>query len=104
MPEQGKTNSTLASPRGAGQVYRAGYMLFKAFVDVLLDTGMRRDELLKLAWGQIDFVRNIIMIEKSKNKQVREIPMCELSLNRGFYDFEPHLLSSVQCFLRLHRE
>lgn len=54
---------------------RQTYRLFKDFVIFQLDTGMRREETLTLKWGQIDFRRGIIMVEKTKGKTRREIPM-----------------------------
>jgi len=58
-----------------GRNHRETYRLFKAFVIFQLDTGMRREETLTLKWEQIDFRRGIIMVEKTKGKTRREIPM-----------------------------
>jgi integrase len=55
--------------------YREDYDLFKKFVQFQLDTGMRREETTSLKINQIDFSRNLIMVEKSKGKKTREIPM-----------------------------
>jgi integrase len=40
-----------------------------------ISTGMRRGEILSLTWGQVDFDRKVITVEKSKNDGIRHIPM-----------------------------
>jgi integrase len=45
------------------------------FLIVALHTGMRRGEILNLMWRDIDPVRKIILIHKSKNGEKRAIPM-----------------------------
>lgn len=44
-------------------------------VVVALNTGMRRGEILSLAWDQVDFSRRLINITQSKNGRSRSIPM-----------------------------
>jgi integrase len=55
--------------------YRAVYRKFRMFCEVLLNTGMRRGELLALRLQHVDFQRNVILLEKTKGKKRREIPM-----------------------------
>lgn len=55
--------------------YTRGYFLFKLFFAFQLDTGMRRDETISLGWNQIDLNRRVIMVERTKGKRRREIPM-----------------------------
>jgi integrase len=43
-----------------------------------LHTGMRKGEILNLKWTDIDFIRRLITIQKSKNGQKRAIPMSEM--------------------------
>jgi len=52
-----------------------------AIVTIALHTGMRRGEILGLAWERIDFSRAIIRIEETKSRRRREVPM-----NRAVYD------------------
>lgn len=47
----------------------------KPIVIVALNTGMRRGEILKLKWHDIDFRRDIIYLHNTKNGEKREIPM-----------------------------
>jgi len=47
----------------------------KSIVIVALNTGMRRGELLKLKWNDIDFRNRIIYILETKNNEIRKIPM-----------------------------
>lgn len=55
--------------------YRVTYRKFGLFCEVLLGTGMRRAELLSLRPDRIDAERNIILLEKTKGKKRREVPM-----------------------------
>jgi len=47
----------------------------KTIVLIALHTGMRRGEILKLKWKDIDLVNEIIHIENTKNGKRRDIPM-----------------------------
>lgn len=53
------------------------HYLFKLLCEVLLHTGMRREEGLRLRPEQIDYNRNVIIVERTKGKKVREIPMTQ---------------------------
>lgn len=44
-------------------------------VAIAADTGMRRSELRRLTWGDIDFAVNTLTIRQSKNGRFRVIPM-----------------------------
>jgi integrase len=60
----------------------------KPIVELALGTGMRRGELLGLAWQQVDFSRGVIHITNTKTARDRTIPMSQhvrdvlLSLHR----------------------
>ncbi len=47
----------------------------KHIVKTALMTGMRRGELLGLRWVDIDFDNNIIILDRTKNGDIREIPL-----------------------------
>lgn len=47
-------------------------------VIVALHTGMRKGEILRLKWHDIDIKRNIIHLYNTKNGEKREVPMNEL--------------------------
>jgi integrase len=65
----------LMSATARNKNYRAMYRKFGMFCEVLLNTGMRRGELLALRSDHIDIERNVILLEKTKGKKRREIPM-----------------------------
>jgi integrase len=44
-------------------------------VTVLLQTGFRRGELLGLRWRDVDFKAGVLTIPKSKNGDIRHVPM-----------------------------
>jgi integrase len=49
-------------------------------VVVAISTGMRCSELMNLIWSQIDFARQQIILEKTKNGTCRTIPLVGLAL------------------------
>ena len=53
----------------------AGHL--KLIISVALHTGMRRGELLGLAWGDVDFEQGLITVRNTKNGDTRHIPMTE---------------------------
>lgn len=46
-----------------------------------LHTGMRRGEILRLMWQDIDFNRKLVTVQKSKNGEKRSIPMSKTLYN-----------------------
>jgi integrase len=50
-------------------------------VTIALNTGMRKNEILKLTWERVDFSRGVLQLAETKNGRRREVPM-----NRAVYD------------------
>jgi integrase len=50
-------------------------MLFRSYVEFLLNTGLRRNEALHLTIEHVDFGKNLIYIERTKGKKYRPIPL-----------------------------
>jgi integrase len=50
-------------------------------VVLAISSGMRASELMTLTWSQIDFIRQQIILEKTKNKTHRTIPLTGLALD-----------------------
>jgi integrase len=48
---------------------------FKLYVEFLLNTGLRREEALKLRLEHVDLSQNVIFVEKTKTGQMRVIPL-----------------------------
>lgn len=48
---------------------------------IALHTGMRKSEILGLAWERVDFARGVLRLEQTKSGRRREVPM-----NRAVYD------------------
>jgi len=61
--------------RSTNRARQSLHYRFKLLCEVLLGTGMRREEALSLVPEQVDFQRNVIVVERAKSKKVREIPM-----------------------------
>ena len=47
----------------------------KPIVITALNTGMRRNEILKLTWNRVDLKNKIILLDRTKNYERREIPI-----------------------------
>jgi integrase len=50
-------------------------------VVLAISTGMRQSEIMNLTWQQIDFKRKQIILEKTKNKTYRTVPLASLALD-----------------------
>ncbi len=50
-------------------------ILFKRYVEFLLNTGLRRNEALMLTSAQVDFDKKLIYIQQTKGKKYRPIPL-----------------------------
>jgi integrase len=46
-----------------------------AIVRLALHTGMRKSEILSLAWERVDFGRGVLQVERTKSGRRREVPM-----------------------------
>jgi integrase len=67
----------LASPDEAQQLIQACHGPFRAVVVTALHTGMRRSEILRLTWKEVDLKRRVIRLTETKNGEPREIPINE---------------------------
>ncbi len=74
-----EANRLLASCRAPKRVEQSPHL--PAIVTVALNTGMRKGEILGLAWERVDLARGVLLLEKTKTNKRREIPM-----NRAVYD------------------
>ena len=71
--------------------------LLHAVVIVAVDTGLRRSELQRLRWDDVDFEHRMLTVKQSKNRKYRVIPMTErvvqlLSQRRNDRGDEEHVL------------
>ncbi|MFA4918816.1 MAG: tyrosine-type recombinase/integrase [Thermodesulfovibrionales bacterium] len=53
----------------------------RSLIMVALHTGMRRGEILDLRWQNVDLLKRLIRIVKSKNGEMRSIPMSNTLVN-----------------------
>ncbi len=56
----------------------------KPVVITALNTGMRKSEILQLTWDRVDLKNRIILLDKTKNGDRREIPMNDTLLDMLF--------------------
>lgn len=74
--EERKPFRTL-SPEKCEKLIEASPDYFRPIVIVALHTGLRRGEILGLRWDMVDLTKGVIQVEKSKNGQIRSVPMHE---------------------------
>lgn len=60
----------------------------RLIVTILAYTGLRRSELHRITWGDIDFENNEIVIRTTKNSEFRVIPM-HLQVRTTFSELRP---------------
>lgn len=68
----GKTEEVVA-------VFKLAHRHLRAAIILALDTGMRRGEIIKMKWGDIDFVRGVINVLSSntKTERARIVPLSD---------------------------
>ncbi|HUI45680.1 MAG TPA: site-specific integrase [Nitrospirota bacterium] len=59
----------------AGKLVSVSEPHLQPIVITALHTGMRKSEILKLRWEQVDLTHNFILLDKTKNGERREIPI-----------------------------
>ena len=57
--------------------YRSPYL--RDFIELALNTGCRKQELLGLTWGNVDFSNDLILLEQTKNGTRRSVPLNSVS-------------------------
>ncbi|MFQ5949784.1 MAG: tyrosine-type recombinase/integrase [Nitrospiria bacterium] len=57
------------------QLLDASPTWLKEIILFALNTGMRRGEILSLQWQDVDFLRGVLVVMKSKNRERRTIPL-----------------------------
>lgn len=63
-----------------GYCDRKGNYALRAAIKLALETAMRRGELLRLRWKDIDLNRRIATLDDSKNGESRQVPLSGLAL------------------------
>lgn len=59
------------------ELFKIYYKSFKPVFLFALNTGMRRGEIVKLDWADVDFLRGVIYVKQTKTAKPRSIPMNE---------------------------
>lgn len=63
------------------KLYNAAPEHLKPILYVAYDTGMRKGEILKLKWDDLDLVNKFIVVRDSKNSESRKIPISNKLIN-----------------------
>ncbi|MHB1697735.1 MAG: tyrosine-type recombinase/integrase [bacterium] len=64
----------------------------RAIVITALNTGMRKSEILRLTWDRVDLKNRIILLDKTKNGERREIPV-----NETLYGVLSGIVRRIDC-------
>ncbi len=64
----------------------------KPIVITALNMGMRKSEILKLTWDRVDLKNRLILLDKTKNGERREIP-----INQTLYNALSELTRHIKC-------
>lgn len=70
-----RTLSSDEEERLMAALSRPGREHVRAIVVVALNTGMRRGEILRLRWSDVDFAGGLLTVRETKNGEARVIPM-----------------------------
>lgn len=82
--------------------HRRTHYMFKLFVELSLDTGLRREEAIELKPENIDHHKNVLIIERSKGKRTREIPMTR-RVGEIIAELSPELFRNIKIGLFTHK-
>lgn len=73
--------------------------IIAAYIGVLSETGLRKQEGLQLKWSAIDFRNRILTVEHAKGKRPRYIPLSDYALQ--WLASLPRVIDSPYVFVRL---
>jgi len=66
----------------------------EAYLDLALETGMRRGELLAMVWSRVDLQNRVVYVPDSKNGSSREVPLSKRAI-AALRSFPRHLDGNV---------
>jgi excisionase family DNA binding protein len=75
IPEGDCARERILTPEEEERLIANSIPHFKPFLVIALNTGMRRGEILKLAWPQVDFRNRLVHVVKTKRNKNRVVPM-----------------------------
>ena len=81
IPETDSARERILTPAEERSLLEKAPQHFRPFLVIALNTGMRRGEILNLAWPQIDFKNRLVYVIKTKSSRNRIIPMNDTLLN-----------------------
>jgi len=84
-------SSLMENPNNKGRTFSKIITAYlKPIIQIAINSGMRRGEILNLRWKDIDFKERRLLLEQTKNNERRVIPMNE-SLYQAFKSLPVHL-------------
>ncbi len=90
-------NADIDLPTGDVQIQR--YLrCFRILVIFLVNTGLRRQEAIRLTMADIDFEKRLLHITHTKSKRVRIIPL-NATAYQALVEIGPELFSGMQAYL-----
>ncbi len=72
MPTIGKKRLLVYTKEGVIQILKACHdKRDKAFILLMVDSGLRQAEVISLNWGDVDISSGIVRVEKSKGRGIK---------------------------------
>jgi len=81
-PKEENTIVRYLSPEEDQRLFAAVPPRIEPLITVALQTGLRKGELLKLEWSDVDFDQKIILVKNTKSKRRRYVPMNALVVEK----------------------
>jgi integrase len=75
FPENGNFKDRILAPEEEARLLEASPAYLRPILTVALNTGMRRGEILKLEWANVDLQRRQILVTETKSGKDRIIPI-----------------------------
>ena len=77
MPKIGKKRLPVFNIEQVQQIFNACEDKWdKAFIHLMVDSGLRMAEVIALNWGDVDISSGIVRVEKGKERKVRRVVSC----------------------------
>lgn len=70
-----------AEERSLREVIRKEYLHHEVELDIAINTGLRRSEQYDLTWDCVDFERRLLTVKRSKNGELRHVPLNDTALS-----------------------
>lgn len=96
---ENNVNLRILSPEEFQKLYDNSSDIFKSFLTIAINTGLRPGEILNLRWKDIDLKQNYINVTDSKNGESRKIP-----INKALHKCLSNYLNKDNVCVMTHKD